>query len=95
MPGEKENRWPMIRYERSQGGSEITKSIRVTDCPLRVVIEPWSEGNRVIRSEVQPAKNGQPTASAYPHYTRYAFDAPQSMACVKLHLEPENNDRKR
>ncbi|MBL6705101.1 MAG: hypothetical protein ISQ06_03250, partial [Planctomycetaceae bacterium] len=37
MPGEQRSRWPMIRYERSQNQSKITKSIRVTDCPMRVV----------------------------------------------------------
>ena len=94
LPGEKESRWPTIRYERSQRNSEITKMIRVTDCPLRVVIEPWLESNRVIRSEVQPAKSGLPTASAYPYYTRYRFDAPQSTASVKLHLEPTDTNRK-
>ena len=88
IPGEKESRWPMIRYERSQRKNEITKSIRVTDCPLRVVIEPWLEGSRLIRSEVQPAKTGLPTASVYPHYTRYSFDTPQSIASVKLYLDP-------
>ena len=86
MPNEKNSRWPAIRYERSQSGSEIAKMIRVADCPLRVVIEPWSEGKRVIHSDVQPAKEGQPTASAYPHYSRFVFDAQQPTARVTLHL---------
>lgn len=51
--GEKTTRWPVIRYERSQSKSEIKKSIRVTDCPLRVTIEPWSEAKRVLRSDSQ------------------------------------------
>ena len=41
MPGEQETRWPVIRFDRSKSGQEITKSIRVTDCPLRITIEPW------------------------------------------------------
>ena len=77
IPGEKESRWPMIRYERSQRKNEITKSIRVTDCPLRVVIETWLEGSRLIRSEVQPAKTGLPTASVYPplHSIQFRYPA--------------------
>jgi hypothetical protein len=88
MPGETEPQWTTIRYDRSQSRSERTKSIRVTDCPLRVVIEPWSEGKSVIRAEVQPANNKQPTESKFPQYSRYTFDAPQSMTGLKLHLQP-------
>ena len=88
MPGETEPQWTTIRYDRSQSRSERTKSIRVTDCPLRVVIEPWSEGKSVIRADVQPVDNKQPTESNFPHYSRYTFDVPQSITGVKLHLEP-------
>jgi hypothetical protein len=87
MPGEKKTRWPVIRYERSQSGSEITKSIRVTGCPLRITIEPWSEEKRLIHSDRQPANGRKPTASGYPHYSRYVFDAPESTAYVKLRLD--------
>ena len=92
MPGEKKARWPVIRYERSQSGSEVTKSIRVTDCPLRITIEPWSEEKRVIRSDSQPANGRKPTASNYPHYIRYVFDDPQSTAHVKLRLAPSSEN---
>ncbi|MDP6556218.1 MAG: hypothetical protein QGG71_16235 [Pirellulaceae bacterium] len=93
MPGEKKTRWPVIRYERTEiknedgSGSEITKSIRVTDCPLQITIEPWSEEKRVIRSDMQPANRGERKESNYPHYARCAFDAPQSTAYVKLRLD--------
>ena len=92
MPGEKKTRWPVIRYERTEiknedgSSSEITKSIRVTDCPLQITIEPWSEEKRVIRSDCQPANGRKPTACNYPHYSRYNFDARQSTASVKLRL---------
>jgi hypothetical protein len=93
MTGEKKTRWPVIRYERTESksekgsGSEITKSIRVTDYPLRITIEPWSEEKHVIRSDSQPAIGRKPTASNYPHYSRYAFDDAQTTAHVKLHLD--------
>jgi hypothetical protein len=94
MPGEKKNHWPVIRYERTDGksenGSKITKLIRVTDCPLRITIEPWSEEKRVIRSDRQPANGPQPAASNYPHYSRYVFDDAQSTASVKLRLAPSS-----
>ena len=95
MPGEQKTRWPVIRYERteSKSGSEITKSIRVTDCPLRITIEPWSEEKRVIRSDRQPANGRNPTASNYPHYSRYTFDAPQTTANVRLRLTSNSASR--
>ncbi len=92
MPGEKKTHWPVIRYERTENKSEtgsdreITKSIRVTDCPLRVIMELWSEEKRVIRTDSQPADGPKPTSSDYPHYSRYAFDDPQTTAYVKLRL---------
>jgi hypothetical protein len=99
MPGEKKTRWPVIRYERTGvknedgSGSEITKSIRVTDCPLQITIEPWSEEKRVIRSSIQPANGGERIASNYPHYPKYAFDASQSTAYVQLRLDTTSESR--
>jgi hypothetical protein len=90
LPDEQKTHWPVIRYERAEskdvGGSEITKSIRVTDCPLQITIEPWSEGKHVIPFETQPANGPKPTASNYPHYSKFAFDDRQSTAYVKLRL---------
>ena len=88
MPGEQKTLWPVIRYERTGSGigSEIAKSIKVTDCPLRIIVEPWTEEKRVIRSGTQPDKGSSPAASGYPHYSRYVFDEGQSTASVQLHL---------
>lgn len=89
MPDENKTRWPVIRYERSEieDGSGITKSIRVTDCPLRITIEPWSEEKRVIRSDMQPANGRKRKTLSDPHDTSYVFDTPQSTAYVKLRLD--------
>ncbi|TWU38569.1 hypothetical protein [Novipirellula artificiosorum] len=83
MPGEEKTHWPTIRYERSQSGDDIAKSIRVTDCPLRITIAPWSETKRVIASESQPDSSRMSTASQYPSY---GFDERDSAAHVKLRL---------
>ena len=105
MPGDQETRWPVIRYERTErksnsestdergSGNETIKSISVTDCPLRITIEPWSEEKRVIRSDMQPATGRQPTASNYPHYSRYVFNDPRSTASVKLRLASSSAGR--
>ncbi len=87
MPGEKKTHWPVVRYERSRGDGEVVKSVRVTDCPLRITIEPWSEGKRVIGSDRQPADGPKPTPSGYPHYRRYEFDDRHSAARVRLRLK--------
>ena len=96
IPGEKKTHWPVIRYERSQNDNEITKSIRVTDCPLQITIEPWSEEKRVVHSNIQP-DNGRnsrkPIASNYPHYSRYDFDEGQSTVYLKLRLAPNSASR--
>lgn len=90
MPGEKKTRWPVIRFERAESGdgdgSGITKTIRVTDCPLQIAIEPWSEEKRVIRFESQPTNGRKPSAARFPHYSQYVFDEGQSTGSVKLHL---------
>ena len=85
MPGEKTTRWPMIRYERSKIGNEITKSIRVTDCPLRITIEPWSEEKQVVGYSTNSAPV-EPAPSKFPHYSSYQFDDGQSTAEVTLRL---------
>ena len=99
FPGERTNHWPAIRYERSENkkrtasGSEITKSIRITDCPLRITVEPWSEGKRVIGSDKQPNSDQKATATSYPHYSRYDFEDESATAYVELHLDTDSNDR--
>ncbi len=93
MPGEQKSRWPVIRYERTGLDREITKLIRVVDCPLRVTIEPWTEEKRVIRSETQPADAQKAMASGYPHYRRHDFDEGQSTASVQLILGSDSVGR--
>ena len=83
MPGKTETQWSTIRYDRSQSGGEMTKSIHVTDCPLRITIEPWSETKRVIASESQPHSIRVSTAS---QYSSYEFDERDLSAYVKLRL---------
>jgi hypothetical protein len=87
IQGEKETHWPVIRYERSQSEDEITKTIRVTDCPLQITIEPWPEGKRVIRSDLQPPNGRMQTGARAPHYTEFTFDRSQSTGHVKLCLD--------
>jgi hypothetical protein len=86
MQGETKTYWPVIRYERSESGDRTTKSIRVSDCPLRVTIEPWAEERRVIWSDTQPGEDRKPAASGYPHYSRYAFDEAPPTVYVKVRL---------
>lgn len=93
VPGQKTTHWPVILYKRSEvknedgSGGEVTKSIRVTDCPLQIDLEPWSEGKRVICSDMQSANGGERTASSYPHYISHVFASPQSTAYVELRLD--------
>lgn len=92
MQSEKHTRWPVIRYTRTEAGSndgtsKLSKSIRVTDCPLQITVEPWSDEKRVVRADVQPADGTRGTTSNFPHYTRYSFDASQSTAYVELRLD--------
>ena len=89
MPDTTQTRWPEIRYERSQSPGGIARSIRVKDCPLQTIIEPWSEEMSVIRSEVSPASGGKADDSRDPHDSRYVFDDAQLPTTVRLYL----NDR--
>ena len=86
LPGDQKTHWPVVRYERSDIEGDTIKSVRVTDCPLQVTIEPWSEGKQVIRSERLPASVVEPTVSRFPHYATYLFDDGVSTAEVSLRL---------
>lgn len=88
VPGHEKTHWPVIRYERSQSGDEIARSIRVSDSPLQITIEPWSEARPVIGYETQTDANPTRLASGYPSYDRYTFDDRQTTAYVKLRLSP-------
>ena len=93
IQGEKETHWPVIRYERSQSEDEITKTIRVTDCPLQITIEPWPEEKQVIRSDLQPPNGRMQTGARPPHYTGFTFDRSQSSGYVALRLDAASADR--
>ena len=51
--GEKSVQWPEVRFERAETAKEITKTVRVAYCPLKVTIDPWTEERNVIRSETK------------------------------------------
>lgn len=99
VPNEKKACWPVIRYERTEiknedgNVSEINKLIRVTDCPLQITVEPWSEEKLIIRSDVQPANSGERTAPNSPHDTRHIFQASHSTAEVTLRLDATTASR--
>lgn len=88
MPGEQKVSWPVIRYERAGGSSETVKLVRVTDCPLQVIVEPWSESQRIDRVEVFPARFVDSKESRFPGYTTYRFEDEVSAAEVRLNLRP-------
>ena len=93
MPTQQQTRWPTARYERSQNGTQITKSIRVTDCPLQIRIEPWSDGKRVVSSTATPDDDYQIAPSGYLDYTKFQFGKNQSSAQVQLQLEPRSDNK--
>ncbi|MDG2220476.1 MAG: hypothetical protein P8L85_03800 [Rubripirellula sp.] len=92
MPGEQDVSWPVIRYERSSSNGETVKTVRVTDCPLQVTVEPWTEGKQIIRAEAPPAGMVGPTVSRFPDYTTYRFEDGVPTAEVRLQLRPISND---
>jgi hypothetical protein len=77
--------WPTIRFDRSQNGAGITKTVRVADCPLGVTIETWSEGKQVVAATRQPVKDSVPIESQFPDYESYRFED-GGLAQVELRL---------
>lgn len=72
-------------------GTELTKSIQVTDSPLRGTIER-SEEKTAVRFEISP-KGWKSLAADYPHYSRFTFDEQQSAASVTLTLTSDVANR--
>lgn len=96
VTGENETRWPVIRYDRTDAGNEIVKTVRVKDCPLRIIIEPWSEEKIVTRWETQLGNVPKPEVSNYQRYSRFIFDQGQSNSLVTLRLNASRfNDEHR
>lgn len=79
IPGQSKKAWPTIRYERAQQNGHVRKTIRVTDSPLQIAIEPWTEGKTVVGSE-------QAAQADIPNYLRYSWDPNLSQAEVNLQL---------
>ena len=77
--------WPAIRFERSQNRGEITKTVRVADCPLGITIETWSEGKQVSASARHPVEDSDLIKSTFPGYESYRFEDGGS-AQVELRL---------
>ncbi|MDC0317475.1 hypothetical protein OAM37_03000 [bacterium] len=77
--------WPTIRFERSQNANEITKTVRVADCPLGITIETWSEGKQVVAATRQPVNGSGKFDSTFPDYESYRFEDGGS-AQVELRL---------
>ncbi|MDB4621972.1 hypothetical protein OAF37_03020 [Rubripirellula sp.] len=77
--------WPTIRFDRTRRGDEVTKTVRVTDCPLGITIEPWSEGKQVASATIKPVNGPDPIDSRFPDYKTYRFEN-GSTAQVELRL---------
>ena len=84
-PQQLQKHWPTIRFDRTQRGGETTKTVRVTDCPLGVTIEPWSEGKPVVAATRQPEEGSDAVDSRFPDYRGFRFEDGSS-AQVELRL---------
>ncbi len=79
-PGQPKTAWPAIRFERAEQDGRVTKTIRVTNSPLQLTIEPWTEGKAVVGAEGGAVPGFQ-------EYRRYHFDRQAGSAEVKLQLQ--------
>lgn len=77
--------WVNIRYERDQQGDTTQKKIVVSDCPLNVVIEPWTEAKEVRWSKTSHESTVE-SESSYPDYGRYEFRDSNRVKSVELQL---------
>ncbi len=80
--------WPVVRYERAETGNEITRSIRVTDCPLQITLAPWTEGKRATRTETLPKSAVRAAVLQHQQASSFTFGDDQSTAYVKLWMAP-------
>lgn len=86
IPGDEQIHWTVVRYERTQDAGGIAKSIRIRDCPLQIVLEPWSEEKPILDYQSEPAVAHNEKWAAHPHYLRFDHDPQQSAAFLKLQL---------
>jgi hypothetical protein len=78
--------WPAVRFERSHRDGVVTKSIRVTDAPLRISIEPWAEGLRTTRASVRPMSGRAELIRERSGGRRFLFEKQTREASVSLRL---------
>ena len=90
MPNEVKNRWPSIRYERRSDNEITIKTIQVSDSPLRITIEPWTENKRVVDQQTHPKNRRLVVPATYPDGLRYTFNKNQPEARVDLRLSVQN-----
>ena len=77
--------WVNIRYERDQQGDTTQKKIVVSDCPLNVVIEPWTEAKEV-RWRKTSHESTVISESSYPDYGHFEFRDSNRVKSVELQL---------
>ncbi len=83
LPGNSAEQWSVIRYDRSVQENEVEKTISVKDGPLRITIEPWSEGKRVTHSVMTPSVDSR-SNSKFPDYSQFSFEEGLDSASVSL-----------
>ena len=65
--------WVKVRYDRKTKGSKVQKTIMVSNSPLKVTINPWSEGGKL---SAKAQLNGKTVEAEHPapDYTTYSFE---------------------
>ena len=92
MRDQRETRWPHVRFAREHGQNSIAKTITVSDCPLPVRIEPWTEGRVVMRDVTSPV-DARRLKESYPNYYRYEFTNPEPVVSARIELNQEKGLR--
>lgn len=92
MRDQRETRWPHVRFVREHGQNSIVKTITVSDCPLPVRIEPWTE-ERVVMRDVTSPVDAKRLEDSYPNYYRYEFTNPESVVSARIELNQEKGLR--
>ncbi|MEM6691927.1 MAG: hypothetical protein AAF664_21030, partial [Planctomycetota bacterium] len=90
MPDEKQTQWTKIRFERTRKGDSIEKSIAVSDCPLGITIEPWTEHENAISISTVPTRV-DPKPSTYPNHQRFVFRRSEPHAQIRLRISSALN----
>jgi hypothetical protein len=84
---QKEATWTRVRIERTESDGELTKQVTVTNCPLRVTLEPWLEERKTVS---KPIINDGPAPvrikPSSPGYAAFRFDAPAPACSISVSL---------